>query len=120
MNSPSSRHLSHDFPAYKGLSLREMLFIVVLTTSTVCFIFLVVGYFIGWMAACGSIGFLLGFIVSLTLVPKPIAHIKAGKPHGYLMKKLRLKLALIGVGRTPYLSYRGIWQKSRRIGGNHV
>lgn len=40
MNQPSSRHLSHDYEAYKGLSLRELFWIVVITTPSTSLLFI--------------------------------------------------------------------------------
>jgi len=102
MKAPSSRHLSHDFPAYKGLSLRELLVIVVTTTGFSCCLFSIVGFFTSWM-------------VAIALLPKPIARFKAGKPHGYLMKTLTLTLVRFGLKQSPYLHYKGIWQRTKRL-----
>ena len=120
MNQPSSRHLSHDFEAYKGLSLRELFWIVIGTTTLTSLLFTLIGLFFNYPLAFGCLGFLVGFVLSITLCPKRIAQIKAGKPQGYLMKKTRLSLARWGLRPSPYLSYQGMWLKSKRVGNNHV
>lgn len=120
MNAPSSRHLSHDFPAYKGLTLRELFTIVITTTAISCFVFIVIGLMTGWVVALACIGSLLGFIVAITLLPKPIARFKLGKPYGYLKKALTLKLSSLRLKKSPYVQHVGLWQKSKRIGGQHV
>ena len=120
MKVPSSRHLSHDFAAYKGLTLRELFFIVLTCTLTTCGLFIVIGLMTGWTVALACIGFLLGFIIAITLLPKPIARFKAGKPHGYLSKLLTLKLVKLGLKKSPYLNYKGPWARRKRIGGHHV
>jgi conjugative transfer region protein (TIGR03750 family) len=116
MNRPSSRHLSHDYEAYKGLSLRELFWIVLIVTLTTSFLLTCIGFFVGYPLALGCVGFLLGFILAITLAPKQIAHIKAGKPHGYLMKKTLLYLVHLGLKRSPYCHYQGIWQTSKLVG----
>lgn len=120
MNTPSSRHLSHDFQAYKELTLRELLVIVLTTTTCTCLLFGVMGLMAGWIIAFACTGFLLGFIIAVTLLPKPIARFKAGKPHGYLMKTLTLKLVSLRVKKSPYLHYIGIWQRTKQIRRTHV
>lgn len=120
MKTPSSRHLSHDFPAYKGLTLRELFAIVVTTTLGTCCMFTLAGLMTGWTVALTCIGFLLGFIVAITLLPKPIARLKAQKPHGYLTKTLTLKLVQLRLKKSPYLQHTGLWSRTKRMGGSHV
>ena len=115
MNQPSSRHLSHDYEAYKGLSLKELFWIVVVTTSMMSILFSLAGLFIGYSLACGCIGFFLGFIVSITFCPKRAALIKAGKPHGYLRKKAILLGVWWGLKRSPYIYHVGFWKKSKFV-----
>ena len=115
MNQPSSRHLSHDYEAYKGLSLRELFWIVLVTTPVISILFSLAGLLIGYPLACGCVGFILGFIVSISFCPKRAAAIKAGKPHGYLMKKIVLLMAQWGLRRSPYIHHQGAWQKSRLV-----
>ena len=120
MNRPTSRHLSHDYEAYKGLSLRELFWIVIVTTPITSLLFTLSGIIAGYPLAFGCVGFLVGFILSITVCPKRVARLKAGKPHGYLMKKTLLSIAGWGLRRSPYLSHKGLWQKSKVIGGTHV
>ena len=120
MKAPSSRHLSHDFQAYKGLTLRELFAIVVTTTLGTCLLFTIIGLITGWTMAFAGLGFLLGFIIAVTFLPNPIARFKAGKPHGYLMKKLTLKLVSLGFKKSPYLHHKGIWQRVKHIRRTHV
>ena len=120
MKAPSSRHLSHDFPAYKGLTLRELAGITLVTTISTTVLFVGVGFALGWPVGFGCLGLIVGFIVSVSLVPKPMARRKAGKPHGYLMKTLTLQFARWGIKPSPYLKHIGVGQKSKRIGGRHV
>lgn len=120
MNRASSRHLSHDFEAYKGLSLRELFWIVIAATSATCFLFVVAGMVMGYPLALGCIGFLVGFILSITACPKVVAKHKTGKPHGYLMKKTIFGLSRYGLRKNPYFVYQGVWQKSRLLGKKDV
>ncbi|MBA2656839.1 MAG: TIGR03750 family conjugal transfer protein [Tatlockia sp.] len=120
MNQPSSRHLTHDYEAYKGLSLRELFWIVMVATPLTSLLFTLLGLVIGFPLASGCIGFLVGFALAITICPKRIARIKAGKPQGYLMKQTILYLARLRVRQSPYLSHQGLWQKSKRIGDLHV
>lgn len=120
MNRPSSRHLSHDYEAYKGLSLRELFWIVVITTPLTSLMFTLCGVVADYPLAFGCVGFLLGFILSITICPKRVARLKAGKPHGYLIKKTILNLSHWGIRTSPYLSHQGSWQKSKLAGGTYV
>lgn len=120
MNNPSSRHLSHDYDAYKGLSLRELFWIVIITTPMTSLLFTLSGFFIGYPLACGCLGFLMGFILSITLCPKWATRLKAGKPPGYLFKKTILSLVHLGLRQSPYLHHQGLWQASRLLGKSHV
>jgi conjugative transfer region protein (TIGR03750 family) len=113
MNRPSSRHLSHDYEAYKGLSLRELFWIVLVFTPMTTLIFILIGAFIGYPLAFGCVGFLSGFVLSITTCPKRMARLKIGKPHGHLMKKTILLLVRMKVRQSPYLNHTGLWQKSR-------
>lgn len=113
MKHPSSRNLSHDYEAYKGLSLRELFWIVIMATPLTSIFFTLGGLLIGYPLALGCVGFLVGFILSIMVCPKRLARVKSGKPHGYLMKKTLLCLAALNLKKSPYLSYCGLWQKSK-------
>ena len=120
MNRPSSRHLSHDFNAYKGLSLRELFWIVMIWTPLAALIFILMGAFIGCPVAGGCVGFLVGFVMSITVCPKRIARIKADKPQGYLMKKTVLLLSRLKLRQSPYLNHTGFWCISKIRGHSYV
>lgn len=120
MNRPSSRHLSHDYEAYKGLSLRELFWIALIATPATSFAFVIAGLFINFPLAAGCVGFVVGFVLSITACPKRFAQIKAGKPHGYLMKQTVLFFARIGLKQLPFIKHCGQWQKSKIVGGPHV
>lgn len=113
MTYPSSRNLSHDFQAYKGLTLRELLLMTLATTAFFILSFVILGVLLGHTVLLGCLGFLLGFIASVTIMPKPIARLKAGKPYGYLMKSTVNRLANAGLMPSPYVKHVGFWQKSR-------
>ena len=115
MKAPSSRHLSHDFPAYKGLTLRELAGITLVTTISTTVLFVGVGFALGWPVGFGCLGLIVGFIVSVSLVPKPMARRKAGKPHGYLMKILTLTLVRFRLKQSPYLHYKGLWNRCKHV-----
>ena len=120
MKTPSSRHLSHDFKAYKELTLRELFWVVISTTLMSTLLFILIGLWLGWPGALGALGFLMGFILSITLLPKPLAHFKRGKPYGYLIKQTHLILAHFKFKKSPYLTHVGVWQKSKRVRHFHV
>ncbi|STX50931.1 conjugative transfer region protein [Legionella busanensis] len=120
MNRPSSRHLSHDYKAYKGLSLRELFWIVLLATPATSLLMTFIGFFLSYPLALGCVGFFLGFILAITIIPKWISRIKAGKPYGYVMKKTLLTLTHLGLKRSPYLHYQGAWQISKLVGQHDV
>ena len=113
MHIPSSRHLSYEFKAYKELTLRELFFISLITTLTTCFIFVFAGLMLGWAVILGCVGFLVGFIVSITMLPKPISRLKANKPHGYLLKQALIRLADFGLVQSPFISHQDYWHTSK-------
>lgn len=115
MRTPSSRHLSYDFPAYKGLTLRELFMIVMSFTVFITLLFGCIGFLLHWTVAFSCLGFLLGFIFAITLLPKPIARLKAGKPHGYLAKLITLKLTQLRLKQSPYIHHVGHWQRSATL-----
>ena len=117
---PSSRHLSHDFPAWKGFSLRELFILVLCATSinTLCFVLL--GLMLGYPLIIGCLGFLFSFILSITVYPKLLARLKQGKPHGYLFKACLLGLSHLGLMKSPWLHYQGTWHTKKRLGGQDV
>ncbi len=120
MTTPSSRHLSHDFPAYKGLTLRELMVLVAITTAVMTLTFLIIGLLFRFPGAFGCTGFVLGFIVGVSFAPKPISRLKAGKPYGYLKKRVRINLASWGFVRPPYLAHVGLWHTLKRLGVRRV
>ena len=115
MQTPSSRHLSYEFKAYKELTLRELFFITLITTIAICTGFVFIGLMLGWAVILGCLGFLVGFIVSITMLPKPISRLKANKPHGYLLKQALMRLAHFGLVQSPFISYQGLWHASKSV-----
>ena len=115
MQNPSSRHLSYEFKAYKELTLRELFFITLVTTLAICTCFVCIGVMLGWAVILGCVGFLVGFIVSITLLPKPISRLKANKPHGYLLKQALIRAADFGLVQSPFISYQGLWHASKSV-----
>lgn len=120
MPAPSSRHLSHDFKAYKEMTLRELFITVVSSTFTIMVFFILIGLASGWVAALAGIGFFLGFLVGVYVLPKFISRIKMGKPHGHLMKQITLLQVCFKLKKSPFIKHTGIWQKSKRLGKPHV
>lgn len=120
MNHPSSRHLTHDYEAYKGLSLRELCSMALIATPLTSILCAMGGLLIDVPLAFGCVGFIVGFVLSITVIPKRVARLKAGKPHGYLMKQTTKYLATLGLIRSPYLQHCGVWQTSKLVGGSHV
>ena len=115
MHTPSSRHLSYEFKAYKELTLRELFFISLITTIAICLCFVFIGFLLGWAVIFGCVWFLVGFIVSITMLPKPISRLKANKPHGYLLKQALIRLADFGLIQSPFISYQGHWHTFKSV-----
>lgn len=120
MSRPSSRNLSHDYEAYKGLSLRELFLIVLICTPATALLFTLLGACLDFPVALGCTGFLVGFVLSITVCPKHMARIKQGKPYGYLMKKSLLLLVRAGFRQSPYIHHIGRWNKSATRRSSHV
>lgn len=116
MHVPSSRNLSHDFPAYKGMTLRELAVLSLVSTVCCTVLFTGFGLAIGYPLALGCLGFLAGFIASVSVLPKPLSRIKTGKPHGFLMKTVRITFSRFHPSGSPYVMHTGVWCKSKRIG----
>lgn len=117
---PSSRHLSHDYPAWHGLSLRALFYLVLIATSSNTLCFIALGFLLGCPLIIGCLGFLLSFILSITVYPKILSRLKAGKPHGYLYKKIVLGLSRMGLMKSPWMFYEGSWGTQRHLGGPNV
>lgn len=115
MQNPSSRHLSYEFKAYKELTLRELFLITLITTIAICTCFVFIGLMLGWAVILGCLGFLVGFIVSITMLPKPISRLKANKPPGYLLKQALIRLGSFGLVQSPFISYQGLWHTSKSV-----
>lgn len=120
MSQPSSRHLSHDFAAWKGLSLRELFWIVISTTPATTILFMVLGSFLGFPIASGCVGFIVGFILAITVWPKSIARLKAGKPYGYVMKQAIQLMVRLRLKHSPWMNYTGRWNKNKSVGVRDV
>lgn len=120
MSLPSSRNLSHDYPAWKGLSLRELFWIVITTTPLTAFFCTLTGIMLGFPLACGCVGFLLGFILAITFWPKRISRVKEGKPYGYVTKKTIQLLVKLKVKHSPWFHYEGKWRKNKTLGEPYV
>lgn len=116
MNQPSSRYLTHDFIAYKGLTLKELLLTGVLGMSAVCLAMTLIGLCLGCTWVFSGVGLILGFFMGVRILPLWVANQKAGKPYGYVRKKLIIRCARLGLIHSPYLDYRGVWRKQRRVG----
>ena len=115
MTQPSSRHLSHDFPAWQGLSLRELFWIVIGFTPAITVLFTLGGLLIDFPVASGCIGFVVGFILAITFFPKRVARIKANKPFGYLKKQAILKMVRLRLKHNPWIQYQGKWRRTRHV-----
>lgn len=115
MNHPSSRHLTHDYEAYNGLSLRELFWLVLSSSLISSLGSTLIGVYFGFPLAFFCLGFFLGFIAGITLCPKQLARLKAGKPAGFLIKKVWLTCAHLSIKRMPYCQYQGLWQKSKKV-----
>lgn len=120
MYTPTSRHLSHDFAAWKGLSLRELFWIVVITTPATALLFTLMGSLVGFPIASGCVGFILGFILAITLWPKRVARMKAGKPYSYVMKQAIQIMVRLKLKHSPWVHYQGRWQKNKTLGARDV
>jgi len=116
MSEPSSRHLSHDFAAWKGLSLRELFVIVMTTTPVTTLVFMLLGWVVGYPVACGCVGLIVGFVLAITVWPKSISRLKADKPYGYVMKQVIQLLVRLRLKNSPWINYQGCWRKSNAIG----
>jgi conjugative transfer region protein (TIGR03750 family) len=117
---PSSRHLSHDFSAWQGLSLRELFYLVIGATIVNTLLFLILGFVLGYPVVFGCMGFLLGFILAITVYPKILARLKSGKPYGYLMKRALLGLSRLGLMKSPWVNHTGAWRTARSLGETDV
>lgn len=120
MKRPSSTHLSHDFIAYQGLSLRGLLILSLYTSSLMAILGILIGFVLGYPLMFALIGLLVGFILGVTILPKPISRLKKGKPYGYLKKHWLLKMSQLGLIKSPYVHYQGPWRRGRTIGKDYV
>lgn len=121
MKSPSSRHLTHDFKAYKGLSLQELIVSGVFGIVVGMLLFAILG---GLMFSrpgiSAGVGVIAGFFAGIRLLPGLLSRLKEGKPEGYLKKSLLVQLAKTGLIQSIYLKHQGKWRTSRSLGDKHV
>ncbi|STX55523.1 Uncharacterised protein [Legionella beliardensis] len=61
MNYPSSRSLTHDFIAYQGLTLKELLLTGLIGMGLTCVLMTIVGALLGRAGTAGALGLVLGF-----------------------------------------------------------
>ncbi|STX81568.1 conjugative transfer region protein [Legionella busanensis] len=120
MNGPSSRTLTHEFIAYQGLTLRELLVTGLLGMGVTCFFTTIIGGLLGWTGTAGALGLVLGFFLSVRVFPYRLARHKQGKPTGFLRKKLVIQVSRVGLIKSPYLCHQGFWRKARLLGGRDV
>lgn len=83
-------------------------------------LFIIVGAFLGFPIAGGCLGLMVGFILAITVWPKNVSRLKAGKPHGYLMKRAIKLLVSLKLLNSPWTYYKGPWQKNKTIEVNDV
>lgn len=116
----SSRHLSHDCLAWKGLSLRELSLGAMIVTPMIALVMGVVGLFIGFPVALLGLGLVVGFIFSVTHLPSILMRIKVDKPPGALGKYLCLKAVKLGLRKSPWVFHHGDWRRSKSLGVEDV
>ena len=116
----SSRHLSHDPIAWQGLSLRELSMGVMIATPLIALLMDIVGFLIGFPIALLGLGFVLGFIFSITHLPRILMRIKADNPQGAMAKFLVLNAVKLGLKDSPWLFHHGLWKTSKTLGKKHV
>jgi len=122
MKRPSSEHLTYKFEAYEGCTIGELVACAVI--SYLVFVLVI--------ALIIPLGFnrYLGFglmLIGIYLVPKKaikrLSTFKKGKPHGYFIKVVRLKLKhsiVAGLARrialldAPYVTRCGAWSTVRQ------
>lgn len=121
MKSPSSRHLTHDFKAYKGLSLKELIASGVAGIASGLVLFAILGGLMFSRPGIGAgIGVIAGFFAGIRLLPGVLSRMKAGKPEGHLKKVLLITLSRKNLVRTVYLKHAGRWRCGRSLGDKHV
>lgn len=117
MNKPSSRYLSYQCSLFKGVSFHEFCVIASCGSAFSLVVSVVLGWVLGYLALTAFIGFVTGGVLSIFWIPRQFAKRKKGKPHGYLVKSIRLKLARWHLIDSPYTFYQGAWRKAKRFRG---
>lgn len=121
MKRPSSEFLTHKFEAYEGCTLGELVFAVLLAYGLFV-LALVVLALLGINRHLCFLSSVVGMYPVSKMAVKRLATIKKGKPHGYFMKQLRIRLSnspLSMLGRkisyfhAPYVVREGRWSTVR-------
>lgn len=73
------------------------------------------GLLAGHVALIAILSFVIGGVLSIFWLPRLFAKRKKGKPHGFLLKSVRLQLARLNIIENPYTFYQGAWQKAKRF-----
>ena len=76
---------------------------------------LITGLLLGYVALAVCLSLVFGGVLSLFWLPRQFAKHKKGKPHGFLLKSVRLQLARLNIIENPYTFYQGAWQKAKRF-----
>lgn len=112
----SSQYLSRPFPCFLGITLVEVIGVMVIGAIASIGIGIILGWMLGYTAYVAPPVFLLGMALSIYKGPKYLASLKEGKPHGYIKKILMIKLYSITLANDHYKRYSGIWSRKKSIG----
>jgi conjugative transfer region protein (TIGR03750 family) len=97
---------------FKGCSSSELGMIVLLATA----VWLPVSVLLAWMLGAPSMGLGLSavaIVATVVLSAVLFQRLKRGRPHGYYQQRFAIKLASLGLRRSPFIRRNGHWGLGR-------
>jgi len=116
----SSKHLSRDFPCFKGLTLPELKKTVFMLLPCFFIAGFLMGLFIHKALGMAFLMLIIGLIFSVGIAPRYLARMKYGLPEGYLFKKYKIFFETYTSKKPSYTFYDGRWATSKSLGVNNV
>tara|TARA_B110000879_G_C11169370_1_gene512794 strand:- start:111 stop:476 length:366 start_codon:yes stop_codon:yes gene_type:complete len=116
----SSKHLSRNFPCFKGLTLPELKKTVFVFLPCFFLAGFVIGLFMHKAFGMALLMLIVGLIFSVGIAPKFIAKMKYGLPEGYLIKKFKIFFEKLLMKKSSYIFHEGRWVTSKSLGDKNV
>ena len=112
---PSSQHLTHDFPFWRGVTIWELLKILAGGLLASGVVGIVLGALVGQKMEGVAICMVIGMAYCGFFGPQKYGKLKEGKPVGYMVKHIRIFIENKINMKKTYTYYSGPWKDSKRV-----